>query len=806
MRAHEGARTGWEAMTSAVRRAGEHVGRLSLLALVVALVIAGVSGIAITAERMLTAGASEILHDAEPAARSALIVATEGDDPSAQDARVRDAISTALDGTPVSIARQVSLEVPLAAPHGDATKLRLLADDRIEDLAELTAGEWPQHPDQIALADAAAERLGVDVGDRVTIVTSGGEPVPPDREQPTLEVVGTWTANDPAGTEWHGDSSVASGESDGVIGPAVVVAETLAARADSPTITWEITPARTDLAALPDLQRGVARLDALPDTIDPRRAENTQVTGELGQTFERQSAAVAATRGLLIAPQLIIALLGALVLGIVLSSLSAARADELVLLRARGASARRLAVSAAAETAVFAIAGAAIAVAALAALTGVSTGVLGTVASVIAFAALMAALLAVRSAVRDDAVRPGVHRSDAGRRSLTALLVPAGVAIALGALAAWQLFTTRAVVRPDGTTEPVAAAAPTLLLIAACVLAPLAAGPLAALSERLLRGSRGISPVLPLRQLARRMNTVTVAILCLALAAATAVLAVMAPGAADDAEQRTGRAMIGGDVRLISADELTTTAADVAAWNGVGAAAEILHTPLTVGSDTATLIAGPDAIVGLTAPLPAPSGDTLPAQITASLAERLGAVHGTVFTARIRSINQPVSIEVAGVVDALPGVGTGLGVVTDPAALESLGLDRPANELWLRSDDPEHTAEQLRAQAVNPVRILTAAQVSTAPVTSVVPTMLTAGALIAALLGAIGFIAATSAAARSRRDEVVVLRALGLAPPAQRATRIGEIAGIALYAAVAGAALGAAVSASVLPIMLGVGS
>ena len=803
MRAHEGERTGWEAMTSAVRRAGEHVGRLSLLALVVALVVAGVGGIATAADRMLTAGAAQILRDAEPAARSVRVVATESDDAAAQDQKVRDAVAAAFDGTSFVIARQVSLELPLAAPRGDAARLRLLADDRIRGLAELTAGEWPQHQDQVALPDAAAQRLGLGVGDSLALAAPGGEPA---HDRAALEVVGTWRANDPAGTEWHGDPSVASGESDGVIGPAVVVAEMLAEQADSPTASWEITPVGTDLAALADMQRGVDRLDALPETIDPQRTESTRVAGDLAQTLRRQSAAVAATRGLLVAPQLIIALLGALVLGSVLSSLSAARIGELVLLRARGASARRLARSAAGETAVFAAAGAAAALGALTVLVGVSAAVLTIAGGVVVFAALMAALLAVRSAVRAETVRPEAQRSDADLRSLTTLLVPAGVAIMLGALAGWQLFTTRAVARSDGVADPLAAAAPTLLLIAVCTLAPLAAGPLAALGERMLRGTRGISPILPLRQLARRMNTVAVAILCLSLAAAAAALAVMAPAAADAAEQRTIPAMLGADVRLISVDGLTTTAADVTGWDSVGTASEILHAPVTVGSDTATLIAGPDAAVGLTESLPGRSGDTLPAQITAGLADRLGADPGTVFTARIRSINQPVSIEVAGVVDALPGVGTGLGIAIDPAALEKRGLARPANELWLTSDHPQRTAERLRAQAVHPLRILTAAQVSAAPVTSVAPTMLTAGALVAALLGAIGFIAVSSATARSRRDERLVLRALGLASRARRVMSVGESAGIALYAIIAGAALGAAVAAAVLPIVLGVGS
>ncbi|QMU98017.1 hypothetical protein FVO59_13020 [Microbacterium esteraromaticum] len=793
-------------MTSAARRAGQHVGRLLLLALVVALVVAGVGGIAVTADRMLTAGASQILRDAEPAARSVRVVATEGKDPAAQDEKVRDAIAAVFGAAPVVVARQQSLELPTADVGSGTKRIGLLVDDRFDEIAELTSGEWPMRAGQVALPEPAAARLDLGVGDLVSLAIPGGEPVPPARDSAALEVVGIWRAIDPAGTEWHGDPSVASGESDGVIGPAITIADTLAEHPDSSTVTWEITPARSDAAILPELQRAAARLDGLPESIDPRRAENTRLSGDLAQTLERQSAAVAATRGLLVAPQLIIALLGALVLGIVLTSLSSARLEELVLLRARGASGRRLALSAAAEAAAFAAAGAALAVGVLAILVDISVDVPLIAAGAVVFAALTAAVTAVRSAVRADAVRAAAQRSDAGLRSLTALLVPAGIAVALGALSAWQLFSTGTVVRSDGGAEPLAAAAPTLLLVAACVLAPLAAGPLAALGERVLRGTSGISPILPLRQLARRMNTLAVAILCLSLAAAAAAFAIMSPLAADAAEQRTTRAALGADVRLISDGALGTTADEASSWNGVGAASEVLHTPLTVGSDTATLIAGPDSAVGLNGPLPDDVGGALPAQITESLAARLGAERGTVFTARIRSINQPVSIEVTDIVPALPGIGEGLGAATDPAALEQRDLDRPANELWLTSDDPQDTAERLRARAVQPVRILTAAQVSAAPVTSVAPAMLTAGAVVAAVLGVIGFAAATTASSRARLDETQVLRALGLAAAAQRAMRLGESAGVALYAVVAGAALGAVVAAAVLPIVLGVGA
>jgi hypothetical protein len=551
---------------------------------------------------------------------------------------------------------------------------------------------------------------------------------------------------------------------------------------------------------------GVDDLRSLPDVVDPQRQRSTRVLGDLGATLQREAEAVAATRGLLVAPLLIIALLCALVLGVVITTLSAARGEETALLRARGASRRRLALGAAAEAALFAAAGAVVALLPLSIASGVTAAALLTAGGAIVFAGTAAAIVTARLSGRADLVRPDARRSDAGVRALPALLLPAGIAAAVAGLSAWQLFTTGSVVRSDGSPEPLAAAAPALLLIAACALVPVIAAPLAALLERLLRRSRGIAPILPLRQTARRMGTAAVAILCLALAAASLSLAVSAPATASAAEQRNRTALLGWDVRVTYDAPLEADAADAATWRGVADAADVLRAPLTVGSDTAVLVAAPPRVLGLGDGLPTAADDTLSAAATRSLADRIDATTGTVFTVRMRSVARPVSIQITRIVDDLPGVGAGWGVAVDPAELMRAGLEVPSNELWLRTDDADATIATLRAGATHPIRILTAAQVSAAPVTSIVPGLLAAGALVSAVLGVIGFLAASSATARARRGEAFVLRALGLPPGRGRALRVGETVGIAAYAVITGALLGALVAAAVLPIVLGVGA
>ncbi|GAA2848874.1 hypothetical protein [Microbacterium arabinogalactanolyticum] len=782
-------------MAFALRRARQHAGRLSLIALVVALLVAGIGGIDAVAERMLAEGASRVFTDAEPGARTIRVVADEASDAAAQDEAVRREISAAFAGERTVVSRRASADVELAAAGGSGPSLGMLDDDRVPDLATLAAGTWPRTNSEIALSVAAAERLELGVGDTV--------PLAGDAEGTELTLVGTWTPDDPTDPAWLGDPAVVSGESDGSIGPALVAEGALNAYADTVTVIWEIALSRVEPADIPALQSALVTLRSLPEAVDPRNEHSTGIQGDLGDTLQRLGAALATTRGLHVAPLLILALLGALVLGIVLSSQTDARGEELALLRARGASVRRLALAAAAETAICAAVGASPAVAVLAATTGVTAAMAWTAAGAIGFAALAAALFTVRHVV---GVRPAAERSDAGARTLAALLLPTGIVVGIAALSAWQLFALGAVVRDDGTPEPLAAAAPALLLVAACALIPVAAGPLAAGAERLLRRTRGIAPILPLRQVARRMGGVAVAILCLALAAASVALAATAPVVAGRAEQRALTTLLGGDVRLISESAIDVSADTASSWSGVTTAAEILDTPLTVGADTGVLVAGPASAVGFGGHRKGDGGPEIDADVTRRLADRLDAEVGTAFAAQIRFVPRPVTVRIARIVDIIPGAGSGLAIATTPEELRAADVDLPANELWLRSEHPTSTAEQLRAHATQPVQILTAAQVSAVPVTSVATRVLTAGALLAALLGVIGFIAATSAMNRTRRGEERVLLALGLAPPRRRALRTGEGAGLAVYAVVAGGAVGAGIAAAVLPITLGAGA
>ncbi|MDT0157428.1 hypothetical protein Q9R19_07315 [Microbacterium sp. ARD32] len=778
-------------MAFTVRRARQHVGRLSLIALLVALLVAGIGGLDAVAGRLLASGATLMFTDAEPQARTILVTATVAPDSAAQDETIRDSITTAFAGTDVVVSRRTSAAVDLTTSDGPEVELTMLHDDRLQRLATLTAGDWPASATQIALPAAAADRLGAAVGDPV-LLTDGAE----------LTLVGIWTPEDPLDPAWLGDPSVVSGQSDRAIGPAIAVDAALTRFADAITATWEIAPVAATPAAVPALQHAIDSLRTVPNTIDPYHQYSTEVSGGLGDILRRVSVAISSVRGLLAVPLLILALLGALVLGVVQHTLTDARTQELALLRARGASARRLALLASGESAAVAAVGAIIALIVLVLAGGMTPTAPLTAAAAVVFVAAASALFTLRRAGGADSIRAEAQRSDAGLRTLPTLLLPAGIAVVLAALSCWQLFAAGGVSSDEGRPDPLASVAPALLLVAACSLVPILAAPLAAIGERLLRRTRGIAPILPLRQIARRMGGVAVAILCLALASASAAVAITAPAEARAAERHSRSALLGSDVRLISDTGLDVRAEDVEAWDGVTGAAEVLRTTLTIGSDNGTILAGPREVAGL-APRRAGSGTGVPAEITRSLADRLAAGVGTVFTGKVRFAAEPVQFRVVRIVESLPSVGDGIGAAVEMAQLQAAGALVPPDELWVDSDHPAATARQLRTHATNPVRILTAAQVSAAPVTSVAPTALTAGALAAAVLGAVGFLAACSALIRARRGERDVLRSLGLSPRRRALLQTGEIAGLAVYAVAAGAALGVAVAAVTLPLVLG---
>jgi len=784
-------------MTFAVRRARQQTARLLLVLLAAGLVVLGVGATETLSVRLVGDGVREVADHAEPGTRVATVTALRAEDADAQDRAVRAAIAKALAGAPVAVSRMAVSEISVGNPDA----VQAIGGEDIADRGDLVDGVWPRRAGEAAVLAAAAETRGWRLGDRIPL---GADP---SGGIVDVTVVGTWTAKDPADPTWAGNPAVASGDSDGAAGPVLVTADDMTRLWTTPTVTWIIQPTALTTDRTDGYRAGLARLAQLPAQVDADNNSNTAVGGSLGDLLDRQTRAVAVARGMMAVPTVIIVALGAIAIAVILTASAGARREELRLIRARGSAATGIAAAAAGEAIAATGIGAVLAVTALvpAGAPGASTIV------AVALTVLVAAGAAAFTAVRASAPA-GAARSDAGRGIVLALVLPALIVAALAGFALWQLFTQGGVIADDGAADPVASAAGAASLLALGLLVPVLAVLAAAIAERSARRGRGIMPVLPLRQIARRAGVAAVAILCIALAAGSATMAVRAGPLAAAVDRSAVRGALGLDVRASVGGQhaVPLTAAEAAALPTVTGAAEVLSRDADVGADTVAFIGVDPSAAALDASdraaLTAGSGGVLPIAITTALAQRLGAAHGTRFTITLRPEGTRLPAEVAAILPTIAGIGSSPGILADRTTATSMAEGLPANELWVATSDPSSVAAAIRSRASTPVRILTPAAVSDGPITRSSAILLDMGSAAAALLGLLGFLSAVAADRSRRTEERTVLRALGLSTARQRSARFGEVTSIAIFGALGGVAAGLAVVAVVLPVMWGSGS
>lgn len=784
-------------MTLAVRRARQQTARLLLVLLAAGLVVLGVGGTEALSVRLVGDGVHRVAERAEPTSRAANVTALRAEDPDAQDRAVRAAIAKAFAGAPVDVSRIAVSEISVGNPDA----VQAINGKDVPGRGELADGAWPRRSGEAAVLAAAAEKRGWRIGDVIPLGADAAGGVV------EVTVVGTWTAKDPADPAWAGDPAVASGDSDGAAGPVLITADDMARLWTTPTVTWIIQPTALAVDRLDGYRAGLARLAQLPAEVDADNRSNTAVGGALGDLLDREIRAVAVARGMMAAPTAIVVALGAIAIAVILTALAGARREELRLVRARGAAASGISAAAAGEAAAATGVGAALALCVLlpAGAPGVPTIVAGALTVLIA--AGVAAFTAVRASAPTTAAR-----SDAGRGIVLALLLPALIVAALAGFALWQLFAQGGVVAEDGAADPVASAAGAASLLALGLFVPVLAVLVAAIAERAARRGRGIMPVLPLRQIARRAGIAAVAILCLALAAGSATMAIGAGPLAEAVDRSAVRAALGQDVRAsVGAQQaVPLTAAEAEALPTVTRAAEVLSRDADVGADTVAFVAVDPSAAAIPASargvLTARTGADLPVAITAALAQRLGAVQGTRFAITLRPEGTRLQAEVAAILPTIAGIGSGPGILADRTTATTMAEGVPANELWLATSDPSSVAATIRARSNTPVRILTPAAVSVAPITGTSAILLATGSAAAALLGLLGFLSAVAADRSRRTEERITLRALGLSAVRQRSARFGEVAGIAVFGVLGGVAAGLAVVTVVLPMMWGSGS
>jgi hypothetical protein len=197
-------------------------------------------------------------------------------------------------------------------------------------------------------------------------------------------------------------------------------------------------------------------------------------------------------------------------------------------------------------------------------------------------------------------------------------------------------------------------------------------------------------------------------------------------------------------------------------------------------------------------------GRAVPVVLSATAAERLDLDAGDEMELSLDGTYERLQTEVAQVVPAVPGAPDESAVLIDLRAVEQALLHdqevvSPPSDLWIATDEPDAVAAGLRQLLPANSRIDTAADRAGRSVLatgSVAWWLASAGCGLLALL-TLGIVA--SGQLRSRRGDVVVLRALGLSAREQRRLRGRELGWTVAFGLVAGAVAGVAVAFLVVP-------
>ncbi len=422
-------------------------------------------------------------------------------------AEVDAAFGRAVAGLPDATVTRVGTATTRSLPGRAATDRALVADvEGIEEAARLTAGRWPARPDEaaatgrgrveVALPDAAAEGLGVGVGDTLRLADLVDTTAP----VVTVEVAGTFlprSAQDPLWADLPlGLDGVAASDFT-TYGPFVVAAGTFdGPLVGSSTVTWRATPdlgavrvgdvrrvADVSAALVTDLRRvvGLPVVEGSPESAQAPSvpAGSPRVVTALPALFAEAGLVGDRVRVSLLTPTVLLVLLGAVALVGAAALLAGLRDTETRLLRTRGASTGRLAVFALGDAAVVAalgVLGTALAAPVVVRLVAGTDGpVWSTEAlrdpvlwrTVLPLAAL-AMVVTVATTVWVGRTRGGSGRARAGGLRLAAGSGLDVVLVLLGVLAAVQLRRYDAV--GETTVDPLTTAAPALVVAGLAVV------------------------------------------------------------------------------------------------------------------------------------------------------------------------------------------------------------------------------------------------------------------------------------------------------------------------------------------------
>ncbi|MGW1022523.1 FtsX-like permease family protein [Streptomyces sp. NPDC002577] len=498
------------------------------------------------------------------AASASLVISADvprGGRDAAQEAAVRGARKT-FAGLPVTV-RKLERSGPYALPRSlqradaragqpDLTHMASLDRSRIRLVSGSLPGPAPAARTAavpVALPEAAADRLGLRPGERITLTDRlGGAPL-------TVRVTGVYRPADSSDPYWQLDALAGRGVRTVLFttyGPLLADPSVLASgRTSAGSTGWVAT---ADYRTVTTGGMGALREAAVrgPEVLrkDPAFGDGVTVQTALPAVLDRTGRALLVSRSTLMIVSVQLVLLAGYALLLVARLLDTDRAGETDLLRARGGSRRRIAGLAALEALLLAVPAAACAallsgplvrlLARWSSLDGIGSRLGDAPASrvwlVAAGVAVCCAAAVVAPALAATAGGPLQLRRV--RAAMTAVPVRAGADVGLlliAAVAYWRLagqtgsFGGGALSRDRAGglgIDPLLVAAPALALLAGAVLT-LRLLPLAArLAERRAASGRGLPAALAGWQFSRRPLRGAAPVLLLVLAVATGMAAI----------------------------------------------------------------------------------------------------------------------------------------------------------------------------------------------------------------------------------------------------------------------------------------
>lgn len=566
-----------------------------------------------------------------------------------------------------------------------------------------------------------------------------------------------------------GQDAAAAELFDGLFGDAAIIERIDVGEGDSARVAWRITPDASRLD-VDRLERLVGGVEVLPERFRESDAavQGSEDSGDLGEALGTANVGVGAAASITPVSLALVGVLAWFAVFELARLLGASRGREAALLRARGQSRGQSLGLTAAESAGVAVVSTVLGFASAAGVFAVRDGMPGVRAVIDAWpiAAVALGVLALTLGLQSAraAERAGSARAGAGRVARAATLGAGVLVVLAAAVSVWQLVATRGAAPDDPWRVLVTALAPTLGVAAVAVLAVLLFGPAAAAIAAASAGRRGVSPVYPARQVARRIVAFSTAIALVAIAVSGAALTASYVGTWRAASVDSARLTAGAELRA-EVDALTpgriAPAGDVA---GVTRAAPALTAPLVVGDGSASLVAVPaDAIEDVLLPV---AGVVDPAALAKALAAEPtsaplpdGAT-GIRLTAHVLTSDPDPGAMLSGGAWVIDATGTPARVVLDRGA--TVKNEGPGWTLTVEGDLPEGTAPW-RLLAVDVIRALAFQGVNAA----------VSGAEIAALEGSTSTLIDVDPEAsvvlqgwgREGIPEAVIWSGAGLAPP-----------------------------------------